>query len=224
MGVIFITGIDTESGKTITTGLLARYLLKQGKSVITQKLVQTGNEGISEDIKVHRKIMGIDLTEDDKSGITCPFVFKNSVAPTLAASMEKRTIEPDAVTEATKKLAEKYDYVLLEGAGGILVPLNNEIMVLDYVEMQKYPVIIVSTTKIGSINHTLLTFDAIWRRELEVLGLAYNHFPEQKKEIIDDTRNILERTISQQWFDAVIIDIPPVFFDAIPDIDFSAIF
>ncbi|MDE6254912.1 MAG: dethiobiotin synthase, partial [Muribaculaceae bacterium] len=78
---LFITGIDTDAGKSFATGWLAKLIMAQGKSVITQKFVQTGNLEFSEDIEVHRKIMGIPLTTVDKIGITAPVIFTYPASP-----------------------------------------------------------------------------------------------------------------------------------------------
>ena len=74
MAVYFISGIDTDAGKSIVTGVIARTLLQKGVHVITQKFIQTGCVGISEDILKHREIMGIPPQEVDKDGTTCPYV------------------------------------------------------------------------------------------------------------------------------------------------------
>jgi dethiobiotin synthetase len=224
MPVIFVTGIDTSSGKTIATGLIARYLLKNNKSVITQKIAQTGCENISEDIAMHRKIMGIDLNDDDKKRLTCPYIFKYPASPQLSAQLEQKEIDVDVVTHATNELEKKYEIVLLEGSGGIYVPLTSDISVLDYIEEQNYPVILVTSAKLGSINHTLLTLDAIKYRDLNILGIIYNMFPKQEKEIVQNTREVFEKYISQFWFNAAIIDIPIFDFKNIPDIDFGRLF
>ncbi|MFH0976412.1 MAG: dethiobiotin synthase [Spirochaetota bacterium] len=224
MAVIFITGIDTNSGKTIATGLLARYLHKNNKTVITQKLVQTGCEKMSEDILLHRKLMGMELFEDDKNNLTCPYIFKYPASPHLSARLEQKTIDIDIIDEATYKLSRKFETVLLEGAGGIYVPLTDNFTVLDYIETRNYPIILVSSAKLGSINHTLLTLDAIKNRDLDVIGIIFNEFPKQEKEIIRDTRDVFERYISQYWFNAAIIDIPILEGDSIPDINFGKFF
>ncbi len=221
MSVIFITGNDTGSGKTMATGLIGRYLYKRNKSVITQKIIQTGCEKISEDIIMHRRIMNMELNEDDKSGLTCPYVLKYPASPHLAAKLENKAIETDFIADTIKRLNEKYESVLLEGVGGIFVPLNDDITLLDFIEMQNYPIIIVTSSKLGSINHTLLTMDAIKNRNLYICGLIYNHFPEQEYEIVKDTRDVFEKYLSQNWFNASIIDIPIFNLDSIPDIDFG---
>ena len=92
-GTYFISGIDTNIGKSIITGILARELRKQGKNVITQKMVQTGNEGFSEDIEIHRKIMNIDFLDVDKDMTTAPEIFSYPCSPHLAAKIDKREID-----------------------------------------------------------------------------------------------------------------------------------
>jgi dethiobiotin synthetase len=224
MPVVFITGIDTSAGKTIATGLIARYLNKNNIPVITQKIVQTGCVNTPEDILMHRTIMGIELNEDDKKGLTCPYTFKFPASPHLSARLEQKEIDVDVVTHATNELIKKYETVLLEGNGGIYVPLTADMTILDYIEEHNYPVIIVSSARLGSINHTLLTLDAIRNRDLNICGIIYNLFPKQEKEIIQDTKEVFEKYISQHWFHAGIIDIPIIDFNTIPDIDFSALF
>jgi len=117
MGITFITGIDTGIGKTYATGLLARFLLKQGKSVTTQKVVQTGCESISEDIAVHRKIMGIGYTDEDRKGLTCPYLLTLPASPHLAAQAQGIRIDLETISAATDYLLRKYDHLLVEGAG-----------------------------------------------------------------------------------------------------------
>ena len=223
MSVIFITGIDTGTGKTAATGLLARYLFKKNKSVITQKLVQTGCENQSEDIASHRKIMGIDLIEEDKNRLTCPYIFKYPASPQLSAQLEHKEIDTEAIARATDELSGKYETVLIEGVGGIYVPLTEDISVIDYIELHNYPVILVTSAKLGSVNHTLLTLEAMQNRDLNVIGILYNMFPAQEKEIVQNTREMIEKYISQYWFHSNIVDIPVIDFNNIPDIDFSAL-
>ncbi len=98
MKKIFITGIDTDVGKTIVTGLLAAYLNQKGIYTITQKIVQTGCTEFSEDIRVHRQLMKLNLCNEDRSGLTCPYVFKYPASPNLAAKLENTKIEVQKIT------------------------------------------------------------------------------------------------------------------------------
>ena len=85
--VLAVSGIDTGIGKTYATGLIAKALLRQGKAVITQKIVQTGCEGVAEDILKHRHLMGIGLQDVDREGLTSPYVFRYPASPHLSGRM-----------------------------------------------------------------------------------------------------------------------------------------
>ena len=88
----FITGIDTNIGKSYATGWLALEWNRQGIKTITQKMIQTGNVGHSEDIDLHREIMGIPMTEEDRQHITFPIVYSYPASPHLAAEIDHQTI------------------------------------------------------------------------------------------------------------------------------------
>ena len=159
--IYFVSGIDTDAGKSFATGFIERERMKQGESVITQKLIQTGNVGYSEDIDLHRKLMGIEHTEADKSGLTMPEIYSYPASPHLAARIDGRPINFAKIERATNKLSELYDTVLLEGAGGLMVPLTEDFLTIDYITAKKFPLIFVTSGKLGSINHTLLSLEAI---------------------------------------------------------------
>jgi len=187
MKVIFITGIDTDIGKTIVTGLLAAYLKNKGVNVITQKVVQTGCSKFSEDIQTHRKLMKIKTLDEDRLGLTCPYIFKYPASPNLASKIENKTIDIQKISDATDKLKKSYDSVLIEGAGGLFVPLNDQLNMIEYVKEKNYPVILVSSSKLGSINHTLLSLEALKQNNIKLLGIVYNKFFEKEKLITEDS-------------------------------------
>ena len=225
MSVYFISGIDTAAGKSVAAGMLAKYLISSGKKVITQKLAQTGCSGISEDIQAHRTIMGLPLLPEDISGLTCSYTFKFPASPHLAAELERRTIDPEIITAATDRLTKIYDIVLIEGAGGLSVPLNADILTIDYLEQQKYPLILVCSGRLGSINHALLSLEAAKHRHIPVAGIVYNLFPAADPVITADTRQVLRRYLKRFGYPESIVDLPEI-----PDlnnagiIDFSTIF
>jgi len=220
MAVIFVTGIDTGIGKTYVTGLMARFLVQKGFSVITQKLVQTGCTGISEDIILHRKIMGIELTPYDKEGLTCPCVLSFPSSPHLAARLENKKVDIERIQEATSILENKYDYVLLEGIGGVFVPLNESVTVLDFLVERKYPVVVITSPRLGSINHTLLTMEALARRNIAILGLFYNNYPDEEQLIVNDSRELFQGLFQ----DIPLVSIPRFDPDRAPLVDFSGVF
>ncbi|MFA7231796.1 MAG: dethiobiotin synthase [Victivallaceae bacterium] len=225
MAVYFITGIDTDTGKSYATGLLARYLLKLGKRVISQKLAQTGCQGISEDILLHRKLMGTELFSEDTAGLTCPYVFKFPASPHLAAELENKEINPQVITAATEKLQTVYDIVLLEGAGGLHVPLTRNYLTADYVQERGYPLLLVSSGRLGSINHTLLTLEAARNRGIRVAGIIYNLYPPADRTISMDSEKVMRAALKKYGFPEIIIEMPIVkTYAALPEIDFSPLF
>lgn len=210
MNVFFITGIDTDSGKTIATGHIAAYLQRIGKRVITQKIVQTGCEGIAEDLVTHRNIMGCGLLPEDKNRSTCPQVFPYPASPHLSAALANEQINIPAIQSATKKLAQDFDYVLLEGAGGLHVPLNEKMHIIDYIKQQQLPVILVSSSRLGSINHTLLSLEVLAKRNIVLKGLVYNHYPQESELIFQDTRLVLQRALRQFYKPAAFWELPVI--------------
>ena len=175
--VYFISGIDTSVGKTAATGAIAKALAQAGKRVITQKMIQTGCEQVSEDIEEHRRIQGIPFTEEDREGWTCPYIVSYPCSPHMAAAKDGRTIDLQVITQATERLRERYEYVLLEGAGGLMVPNDFQSLTIDYIRDQGYPLILVTSGKLGSINHTLLSLFAAEQYGIPVKAIVYNQYP-----------------------------------------------
>ncbi|RQL34111.1 dethiobiotin synthase [Neisseria meningitidis] len=202
-GVYFVSGIDTDIGKTIATGVLAKQLLQQGKSVITQKPVQTGCQNIADDIAVHRKIMGIPMQEADKRRLTMPEIFSYPASPHLAARLDGRALDLDKIRTATQELAAQYEIVLVEGAGGLMVPLTEDLLTIDYIQQQAYPVILVTSGRLGSINHTLLSFAALKQYGIRLHSLVFNHIHDSSDECVaQDSLNYLQCRLKDSFPEA----------------------
>lgn len=196
--VIVISGIDSGVGKTVATGLLAKALLDQGSSVTTQKLVQTGCAApVAEDIAEHRRIMGIGLTEEDLNDQSAPYVFRYPASPHLAAALENMSIDIMTVRRTTFRLQRLYDTVLLEGAGGLLVPLESDLLFADYVRDAGYPLILVSSSRLGGINHTLLSVEACLSRGIVLRGIIFNRYKERDRIVADDALETIRRTLKR---------------------------
>ena len=196
MNVFFVSGIDTNAGKSYATGWIASRWSRQGIRTITQKLVQTGNTGLSEDVELHRRIMGTGMLAEDLH---------------LAAEIDGRPLDLDKIEAATNTLAAKYDAVLLEGAGGLMVPLTRELLTIDYIAQKGYPLIFVTSGRLGSISHTLLGLEAVKRRGIDLKILAFNMFPkEDDMTISNDTREYLKNYLSKEFPDAEYIEIPEI--------------
>lgn len=195
----FISGIDTNIGKSFVTGAIAKELRKGGIQVITQKMIQTGNSGYSEDIEIHRKIMNIPMTEDDISFLTAPCIRSYPCSPHLAAAIDNKPIDIDLIYQATCQLEKKYDIVLLEGAGGLMVPITENYLTIDYICEHNYPLIFVTSGKLGSLNHTLLNLEAIKTRKIPLYKLVYNLYPEADPIIEKDSLLFLKKLLKRDF-------------------------
>ena len=220
MSVLFISGIDTDIGKTYATGMIAKALMQQDINVITQKLVQTGVSvnsasgkiNIADDIVTHRQLMGIPLQPCDFDFTTCPFRYEKPASPHLAAKLANTVLDPEIITKSTQQLQENYDVVLLEGAGGLLVPITERLLTLDYITKQGYPVILVTSGRLGSINHTLLSLEAITSRGLKVHSVIYNHIHDSADntdtEIANSSIDYLKNYLAQNYPNANWLQLP----------------
>ena len=198
--IYFVSGIDTEIGKTYATGYLAKLWTAQGQRVITQKLVQTGNVDVSEDIAKHREIMGSGWFQEDHEKLTMPQIFSYPASPHLATRLDGRALDFAKIEAATKLLAERFDVVLLEGAGGLMVPLTTEILTIDYIAQHQFPVILVTSGGLGSINHTLLSLEALKHRGLDLYAVVYNLKDQSKDPIISqDTAAYLKNYLMKHF-------------------------
>ncbi len=201
--VVAVSGIDTGVGKTVATGWLARTFSDAGVRTITQKIAQTGVVGISEDIAVHRELMGIGLQPADLDGTTCPYVFRHPASPHLAAAMEGGRIDVAVVRRLTFRLQQQYELVILEGAGGLLVPLDDELLYADYLRDAGYGLVLVTSPRLGSINHTLLSLEACLSRGIPVSCVLYNRFGLFDEAIAADTRQVISHALQRYGMQAV---------------------
>jgi len=207
--ILFVSGIDTDAGKSYATAYLAREWNKKGIRTITQKFIQTGNVGHSEDIDLHRRIMMTGLLPEDKEGLTFPEVFSYPASPLLASKIDQRPINFEKMENATAELSRRFDKVLLEGAGGLMVPLTEDLLTIDYVAQKGYPMIFVTSGKLGSVNHTLLSFEAIEKRGIALHTVAYNLFPDVKdKTIQNDTKEYIRNYVRDHFPQAEFVEIP----------------
>jgi len=206
--ILFVAGIDTGIGKTVATGYLAAWCQRQGYRTITQKLVQTGCQNTSEDIHVHRSLMGMELLPEDRQRLTCPAIYPFPASPHLAASLAGEPIDIERIVNCANRLAACYDMVLVEGAGGVMVPLTGTTTIIDLIVQQAWPVILVTSPRLGSINHTLLSLDAMHRRDIYLAGVIYNLHHTAAPEIVADTREVIRKAIAKTGGRAPVIDLP----------------
>lgn len=213
-GIYFISGIDTDAGKSFVTGYLAKCALDEGINVTTMKFIQTGGlteNGYSLDIEIHREIMQNGFTEEDKLGITAPVVFSYPASPHLASEIDKKPINYNKITESIDFLSKKYELLFIEGAGGLHVPLDQNKTTIDYVKEHGFKVILATGGKLGSINHTILSLEALKVRNIEVAYVVYNRYFGKDDTIIDnDSFNYIKNYVNKHFPDTTFIEKPAI--------------
>ena len=166
--MIFITGIDTGVGKTLLTGLLLQHLRRMGCHALAMKPFCSGDRT---DVRVLLNLQDGELTLDEIN----PFFFKEPLAPLVAARKHATSIPLQDVVRHISDIAERCQRLLIEGIGGLLVPLGEGYTVADLVAKLRCKVIVVSANRLGTVNHTLLTVrsaQAIGIQELKVVMMA----------------------------------------------------
>lgn len=155
--------------------------------------------------------MGIGMTEEDREGLTMPEIFSYPCSPHLAARIDNRPIDFGKIERATQELARRYDVVLVEGAGGLMVPLTEDYLTIDYIAEKQYPLIFVTSGKLGSINHTLLSFEAIRSRGIQLDTVLYNLYPTVKDTTIqEDTMQYIHRYLDKYFPKSKFVVVPVV--------------
>jgi dethiobiotin synthetase len=160
----FVTGTDTGVGKTVVTAALALALRDRGLDAGVVKPVQTGEGDAAELAR---------LTGLAEEGIA-PFSFRAPLAPLVAARLEGRELALEDVATAVRTIAERHELIVVEGAGGLLVPVGPDWTVADLACELGLPLIVVARAGLGTVNHTLLAVAEARRRGLELLGVVLN--------------------------------------------------
>lgn len=223
--IYFIAGIDTGIGKTVATGLMARSLRARGIDAITVKLVQTGNVSFSEDVDAHRRICGGARFYEDELGLTHPQVFKFPASPELAARLEGRTVDLARIKMSIDYCRAHHQVVLVEAAGGLHVPLARDLLTIDFAAEQGWPTVLVTCGRLGSVNHTLLSVEALRARRMKLAGLVYDWHPDADELIDRDTPETMLSFLARWGVSAPLVRVPKVPAGGpYPEIDFSEIF
>ena len=224
--VVFVSGIDTGTGKTVATGMMARFLTERNVRTATVKLVQTGCRNSSEDVDLHRKLMGTGPLPEDARGLTAPQIFSFPGSPHLAAALEGKTVDVEKIASAVERVAFSYDVTIVEGAGGLAVPLTPDLLTIDLAANMRWPAVLVVSGKLGSLNHALLSLEALARRKMTLRGIVYDYAPGVDPVIDRDTPHVLAKFLTEYGFPPVLVRLGKVDLDAPENTfcDFSPLF
>ena len=188
----FITGTDTGVGKTVVTACLATLFKSWGEDVGVMKPIETGvdPECSSSANSDARFLMEITCIQDPLEEV-CPYRLKPSASPYQAAKIEGKELDPAKILESFRALQSKHSMMLVEGIGGLLVPITIRYNVADLALQMGLPLIIVSRLRLGTLNHTLLTINAARQHGLEVKGVILNPSDEGELDAIEQEQGKL---------------------------------
>lgn len=192
---IFITGTGTDVGKTYVTALLVKKLKETGVDVAYYKAAVSGNQRgkqglLPGDAVYVKKISGI----SQPLGSMVPYIYEEAISPHLAARREGIPVELSVVQQGYDRLCQKYDFVVMEGSGGILCPLRwdekQELWLEDVIKELDLPCLVVADSGLGTINATLLTLEYLNQRQITTKGVILNHFHPENEMEVDNHRMI----------------------------------
>ncbi|MBB1200060.1 ATP-dependent dethiobiotin synthetase BioD [Enterobacteriaceae bacterium 89] len=171
----FVTGTDTEVGKTVASCALLQAAQTAGYRTAGYKPVASGSEMTAEGLRnsdalalQHNSVLALSYQEVN------PYTFAEPTSPHIVSAAEQRAIEPAAISQGLRELESKADWVLVEGAGGWYTPLSTTFTFADWVQQEQLPVILVVGVKLGCINHAVLTAQAVQQAGLKLAGWIAN--------------------------------------------------
>lgn len=168
---IFVTGTNTGVGKTVITRALARAALRRGLRPVALKPVESGVTGGQEtDAACIARAAGRSASTDEY----CLYAFSKPVSPHLAARWDNRIVDPERIVQFLMEWSAHADFVIAEGAGGLLVPLTDGVTFGDVIARTDFALLIVAPDVLGTINGTLLTIEAARRRQIPICGVVLN--------------------------------------------------
>lgn len=171
---VFITGTDTGVGKTIVTAVVVTTLTANGINAGVMKPITTGTSEGTDALSDPDWLTSV-TGRCDPPDLIAPYRFRTAAAPLIAAARDGRAIEPARIIGAFQALSARHDCVVVEGIGGVMVPLTPDLLVVDLVKLMGLPVLVVARASLGSINHTLLTLECLRNRGIAICGLIFNH-------------------------------------------------
>lgn len=178
---LFITGTGTDVGKTFVTGLLLKKLKESGRNAAYYKAAMSGNERRPDG----SLILGDALTVKAMSGIDqpletmCPYIYETAVSPHLASRLEGNPVQMEVVKKGFEQVCSSYDYVTMEGSGGILCPIcfdETKIQLEDIIRELGLSCLIIADAGLGTINSVVLTVEYMRSRNIPIKGIIFNHY------------------------------------------------
>ncbi len=187
---VFITGTDTGVGKTIVTAALAYHFSSMGLSVGVMKPVETGVDNPGE-LGPDGKLLRWAAQSNDPDDQISPFRLCLPASPHQAAKAESSKIDIEAITKAFDSIRQDKDIVLVEGAGGLMVPLRGGFLMADLITEMQIPALVVTHPHLGTLNHTLLTTFSARAMSIDLCGMVINKMPAAPAPVENEAPHLL---------------------------------
>ena len=203
---LFVTGTDIGVGKTVIAGAIARILVNNGLKAGVFKPVATGCHR-SWDGVVSRDTEFLSYCANSDLSLTTitPVAYLTAAGPFVSAIREKKPIDFDKIAAAYKQICQNSDLVIVEGIGGVRVPLTPQFDLLDLAVEFDLPTVIVARSDPGTVNHTLMTIDCVRSAKLKIAGVVINSYDGTEATIVEDTAG---RLIAQFGNVSILAEVP----------------
>ena len=185
---LFITATDTEVGKTVVAGAIAHWFARRGNRVGVFKPAATGcrrvREGlVSDDAEFLAACADTSYSLD----VVCPQRFAEALAPAIAAERAGVALNWEAVRQALREIQGASDMMIVEGVGGVMVPMDSQHLLIDVIAALELPAVVVARPGLGTINHTLLTLSALSAAKIPIAGVVINRYPADSAGVVEET-------------------------------------
>lgn len=178
---LFVTGTGTDVGKTYVTGLIVKKLVESGRSAAYYKAAMSGNDRKADESLIPGDALQVKMASGIEQSLDsmCPYVYENAISPHLASRIEGNPVQLSIVKQGFATLCSKYDYITMEGSGGILCPIcfdEAKIQLEDIVRELRLSSLLIADAGLGTINSVILTVEYMRAKGLPVKGIIFNHY------------------------------------------------
>jgi dethiobiotin synthetase len=203
---LFVTGTDTEVGKTVVAGAIADWFKRRRFRVGVCKPAATGCKRVREGlVSEDAEFLATCADAAAPLDIICPQRFAEPLAPAVAADRAGTTLDWEAIGRAMGEITSKSDVMIVEGVGGLMVPMDNKFLLRDVIKWLGLPAVVVARPGLGTINHTLLTLSALREAKIPIAGVVINRYPTDNASVAEETN----LRLMEKWSKTPLLTVMP---------------
>jgi dethiobiotin synthetase len=203
---LFITATDTEVGKTVVAGAIADWFKRRRFRVGVLKPAATGSKRVREGlVSEDAEFLAHCADAEAPLDIICPQRFAEPLAPAVAADRAGRKLDWESIDRAAREIAGQSDIMIVEGVGGVMVPMDKKFLVRDMIQWLGLPAVVVARAGLGTINHTLLTLNALREAKIPIAGVVINRYPADNASVAEETN----LRVIEKWAKVPLLTVVP---------------